>query len=335
MQIKMLKCIRGNVVLKYTEFKVGLENGQSFPVYLFEGEDAFFRERGFSLLKNKFVTELDLNLTVLDSACTKEQLLSSLNGYPFMSEKRMTVLREFYPKQEFFKGGLKEYFENPSPFSVLVVLNEKPCEQLKKQAGITVVDCSKQDASILTKWVKGECQRNGVIIDGETAKTLCEYCLCDMTRIETETKKLCDYSGNGGTITMETVSSMVARDAEYKVYEMTDYIAKGKVDLALAVITDMMSKGEPPQKILTSVYNYYRRLLHAAISDLPLDQLATALGVKEFAARKTKEQASKFKKKALKQAVDMLCDSDYKIKSGFADANERMWLTVFTIMAEK
>ena len=42
--------------MKYAEFKNGLESGDVFSVYLFEGEDAFFRERGLSLLKNKFVT---------------------------------------------------------------------------------------------------------------------------------------------------------------------------------------------------------------------------------------------------------------------------------------
>ena len=61
---------------------------------------------------------------------------------------------------------------------------------------------------------------------------------------------------------------MVARDTEYKVYEMTDYIAKRKFDMALTVIKDMMSKGETAQRILTAVYNYYRRLLHCAISNI-------------------------------------------------------------------
>lgn len=321
--------------MKYAEFKSGLEGGQCFPVYLFEGEDAFFRERGFSLLKNKYVTEPDLNFVSLGNDCTPEQLVSSLNGYPFMSEKRMTLLREFYPKQDFLKGAFKEYLDNPSDFGILVILNEKPCEALKKHQTVCVVDCSKADVSILMRWVKAECMNNGVEIQAETAKVLCEYCLSDMTRIENETKKLCAYAGFQGSISLEDVNQLVSRDAEYKIYEMTDYIAKGKFDLALSVIKDMLSKGEPPQRILTSVYNYYRRLLHVAISDLPLSELAANLGIKEFAAKKTKEQASKFKKKALKNAVDALTDVDYRIKSGLVDADDYMWLTVFKIMTDK
>ena len=320
--------------MKYAEFKNGLESGDVFSVYLFEGEDAFFRERGLSLLKNKFVTEPDLNFTVLQSDCNSEQLISSLNGYPFMSEKRLTLVREFYPKQEFFKSGFKAYLENPSEYSILVVLNEKPFEALKKFSSVCAVDCAKADMSLLVRWVKSQCSSDNVSIEAETAKVICEYCLSDMTRIENETKKLCAYVGGGGSIRREDVDAMVARDTEYKIYEMTDYIAKKKFDLALAVIKDMLGKGETSQRILVAVYNYYRRLLHAAISDMNISDLASAFGVKDFAARKTKEQADKFKKRSLKRAVDLLCDADYRIKSGLADADERMWLTVFKIMTD-
>ena len=172
--------------MKYAEFKSGLDSGEVFSVYLFEGEDAFFRERGLSLLKNKFVSEPDLNFTSLSSDCGVEQLISSLNGYPFMSEKRLTVVREFYPKQEFFKNGLKAYLENPSEFGIFVILNEKPCDALKKFNCVCFVDCSKADVSLLVRWVKSQCSSSEVSIDGETAKTICEYCLSDMTRIENE-----------------------------------------------------------------------------------------------------------------------------------------------------
>ena len=69
--------------MKYTEFKNELENGKTFSIYLFEGEDAFFRERGFELLKNKFVSEIELNLTTLASDCSYEEFLSSVGSYPF------------------------------------------------------------------------------------------------------------------------------------------------------------------------------------------------------------------------------------------------------------
>lgn len=330
----MIKCIRGSLVLKYTEFKNAVGEGKVSPVYLFEGEDAFFRERGFSLLLNKFVSEPDLNLVTLTSDCTSDQLITSLNGYPFMSPKRMTLIREFYPKQDFIKGGLNDYLINPSEYSILVILNEKPCETLKKFDSVCVVDASKADASLLVKWIKAECSKYSVNIDGETAKILSEYCSSDMTRIQTETNKLCAFVGDGGTIGKSEVDEMVVKNTDYKIYEMTDFIAKKQFDSALFIIKDMLFKGESSQMIITSVYNYFRRLLHAAIANMDAVQLAKHFNIKEYPAKKLIEQAGKFKKRALKSAVDALTDADYRIKSGQNDADEMMWLTVFKIMTD-
>ena len=320
--------------MNYTEFKNQLDGGESFSVYLFEGEDSFFRERGLKLLKNKLVENPELNLVSFDGEPSVGDLTASLNGYPFMSPKRMTVLKEFYPKQEYFKNGLKSYLENPSDSSVLVILNEKPCDALKKFSSVAVVDCSKADSALLVKWIKAECGRAEVVISGETAKILSEYCSSDMTRIETETNKLISYVGAGGTITFDDVDFMVARDIEYKIYELTDCIGRKKFDKAFSIISDMTARSEPPQKILVAVYNYFRKLLLAALSGKTSAELAKAFGVKEFAARKTKEQAAMFKKRSLKSAVDLLTDYDYKIKSGQADADNAMWIAVFKIMTD-
>ncbi len=330
----MLLCIRGSIVLKYTEFRNGLENGEEFSVYLFEGEDAYFRERGLSLLKSKFISEPSLNLVAFNNDASSDELLSSLNGYPFMSQKRMTVIKEFYPKAEFIKQGLKEFLENPHETTVFAILNEKPCELLKKYSSVCVVDCSKQDVSLLVKWIKAECGRAEVVIDGETAKLLAEYCALDMTRIERETNKLISYVGANGIIDRQSVDDMVVKDAEYKIYELTDYIAKKKFDLALAVVKDMVAKGETMQRIIVYVYNYYRRLLLTAISDKSVAELSVAFGIKEFASRKTKEQSAMFKKRALKNAVDALTEADYRIKSGQNDVDEIAWITLFKIMTE-
>ena len=186
--------------MKYTEFKNDLENGKAFSIYLFEGEDAYFRERGLTLLKSKFVSEPSLNFVNFDSDVSNSELLTSLEGYPFMSEKRLTVVREFYPKSDYIKRGLGGFLDNPSPTSILVILNEKPCELIKKYSSVCVVECSKQDSTLIARWIKAECAKAEVLIDGETAKLIVDFCLSDMTRIENETKKLCSYALKNGQI---------------------------------------------------------------------------------------------------------------------------------------
>ncbi len=320
--------------MKYTDFKNGLDNGKVYSIYLFEGEDVFFSERGITLLKDRYLNEPSLNLAEFNGQDAElSAVTDSLMSYPFMAERRFTVVREFYPKKE-DEPSLKPFLEHPSDNSIFIIANTKPCELLKKYDGVAVVDCVKADLSMIARWVKAEASRVGVNIDLESARLIGEYCQQDMMRVKNETQKLCAYALDKGEITLSDVTAMVTRDVEYKIYEMTDYIGRKNFDKALTVITDMLGKGEPPQKICTSVYNYFRRLLHVAISDKTDLELATELGVKEFAVKKMKTQAGFFKKRALKSAVDTLVDCDYRIKCGMTDADDEMWLTVFKIMTE-
>ena len=93
------------MVLKYTEFKNGLDGNKPSPAYLFEGEDSFFRERGLNMLRVKFVTEPEINAVTLSADCSYGELSASLEGYPFMSEYRLPYLENFIQNKNFSKVG--------------------------------------------------------------------------------------------------------------------------------------------------------------------------------------------------------------------------------------
>lgn len=318
--------------MKFIEFKNSLENGEkAFSLYLFEGEDAFFRERAVSLLEKKFVSEPSLNVaTFSGESFSENDLLGSISAYPFMSEKRLTVIKEFYPKTQL--ASLLEKTINGSDTGIVAILNEKPCEALKKIDGGCIVDCAKADNATIARYVKSQCQTAGVEIDLQTSAFLAECCRQDMKHVLIETEKLISFVGDRKVIKISDVDEIVPKDDEYKIYQMTDYVGRKQFDKAMSVIRDMLSKGETAQRIIVSIYNYFRRLLHVAITSVSDMELAKQLGIKEFAVKKAKEQASMFKVKSLKKAVDVLCDADFNLKNGNLDAENGMWNTIFTIM---
>lgn len=320
--------------MKYADFKKSIDLGESRSIYLFEGEDVFFSNKGISLLKDTFVTEPELNFTVFSGDVTEKDLFSALSSYPFLSQKRITVIKEFYPNKDFLSGSIKEYFDNPFSNSLLIIQNLKTSDVLKKFPSVTVVDCSKADAQVIISWIKNQGKENGVIFPDSSARLICEYCLSDMTRISTETEKLISYALKTGSISDQDVEELVSKDTEYKVYELTDAIGKKQFEKAIGIVNDLLSKGETYQRLIVSIYNYFRRLLHVAISDRSNSQTAQDLGVKEFAVQKMKQQAGSFRIKALKNAVDMLSEADYKIKSGIIDDETAMWMSLFKIMTE-
>ena len=319
--------------MRYNELKSNLDGGKKSSVYLLEGEDAYFRAKSLDLLKSSLITEPYLNIATFDGeSVINGEAVSSLSSAPFLSRYRMTVVKEFYPKADAIKGGLRAFLETPNDSSILVIVNEKPCDALKKFSSVCVVSCDTADISLIVRWIKATAANSGVTVSAEICSKIAEYCLSDMTRVKTETEKLIAYAGQGGEIGEDAVNLLVYRDAEYKIYEMTDYIAKKKFDLAMSVIFDMLAKGETSGRIISAVYNYFRRLLFVAISDKTNAETAALLGVKEFAVKKAKEQAASFKVRSLKKAVDRLCDADFNAKSGKTDLDDALWINLFEIM---
>ena len=319
--------------MKFSEFKNYIQSGEEVKICLFEGEDAYFGESGLRLLREKFVSDItfdycDVGALQSDFSALKD----SLALFPLLSEKRVTCVREFYPKADAIKGELKDYLTAPASNSILVIINSKEHEQLKKLPEITVVDCKKADKFTLARWIKGYLGENGVSIELELASIFADYCQLDMTRIKIECDKICAYAGNGGKISKSDIDLMINAESEYKIYEMTDCIAKKQINSAIKIIGEMMAKGDTQLRVISAIYQYFRRLLHIALSDKDDKDLAPLLGIKEVVVKINRQQAKKFKPKNLKTAVDELAQAEYKIKSGLISADEQMWLTIFSIM---
>ena len=75
--------------------------------------------------------------------------------------------------------------------------------------------------------------------------------------------------------------------------------------------------GKSGFSILTPLYNNYRRVLFTAINSGMRDaDIASMLGVKEYAIKMCRNQARVFTPKKLKKIVDMLANADRNIKNG-------------------
>ncbi len=318
--------------MNFGDFKRNTESGECSPIYLFEGEEKFYFKRALKLLTDRYLSEPSLNYAEFDEGADISEVIASCNQFPFLSEKRITVVHEFYPKKELKSGEVKDFFDNPSNSGILVILNSEKCEPLKKFPSVTTVDCKKAEKGDVVKYIKIECQKAGVDIDGETAALLGEFCQYDMTRISVETDKLISYAIKDGVINKKDVEELVYRDGESKIYKMTDAIGRKNFDLALKILGELTEGGETPQRLLVSVYNYFRRLLHVAISDKTVTELANLLETSEYPVRIAKEQAKLFKVKSLKAAVDLLSDADYNFKRGKTDIDNAFYTTLFKIM---
>jgi DNA polymerase-3 subunit delta len=324
--------------LKFRELKKSLGENLEL-IYLIEGEDAFLRENALRLIKQKALSEPDLNLTNFSGADVKgdlEEFLSAVQSYPFMGEKRYVVVRDYYPTAQELKGKvLKKVFLEPCDTTCLVIVNKDKCEALKKLQTVTLVDCQKADEMLISSWVRSKCKENNVTITQDALTLLIEYCSSDMARISGETEKLICFVTSGGEISKDTINALVSKDMSYQIYEFTECIAKRNYDKSFEMLSDLLTKNQDKQRLFIALYYHFRRLLHVSISSLSASELASSLDTMEFVIKKAKEQASKFKVKRLKQICDKLSYYDGAFKSGELSVDTALWNSILNTMVNE
>ncbi|MBE7085154.1 MAG: hypothetical protein E7368_03770 [Clostridiales bacterium] len=301
--------------MKYVDFRKFTDEVGAQPIYLFEGEDAYFREKGGQLLKARFVQETTLDFASFEGASLKgdgiKSLVDAWNSFPFMSERRLVRVTEFYPTEKEYEQYLKPFFENPPQGGMLVIVNSaKPKTGgavFAKKPNVTYVDCGKGDEETINKWIRLTCKKEGVFVDGVTCGKISAYCVMDMARIASETEKLLCYCVATGAerLTDEIVDLLVYPDAEYKIYELANTIPKKNLSAYTRIAEELMTKGFNELALLSSLASYFKNLYEVSLIKGGDKEVAMALGIKEYAAKKKREEAGKFGKELLRIYSDV------------------------------
>lgn len=241
--------------MKFKELKRSLAERVE-PIYLVTGEDAFFLSHSVKLIIGDRVANPALNLSNFDGSEIKgnaDKLLAALVSYPFMSEKRAVVVKEYYPNAQDLKA-LSGYFENPNETTMLIFCNSAPSENIAKQKNVTTVDCSKGDLLLLSGWISSKAKSAGLTVSNLAVNKIIDYCCYDMTRINGETEKLISYALGKSQITEADVDALCVKETDYKLYEVVDFIASRRYDRAYESFTEMLDSAGDGQKLFVSLY---------------------------------------------------------------------------------
>ena len=308
--------------MKFVLFKKSLEEGAA-PIYLFDGEEEYFKRRGEEMLSEKFLSEPSLNYTAFDGADLKGDRLSALVAaaqcLPFLSEKRIVKVKDLAPSEREYQTYLKDYFEHPSESTVLLIVNGagKPKGfDLKKAPNVTRVDCSRAEEETVLRWIFSRMRRAGVQCDTACCERILRYCLGSMSRIAAETEKLIAYAGEGGSVTEAVVDAVVYRDTDYKIYEMTDALGRGNYGGYLSVMNELTGKGMEEMGVLNSLCSYFRTMYEVLALGKTDAETAAALGMKEYAVKMSRRQAKLLGRGRVEAAYFGIYKAIQAVKSG-------------------
>lgn len=305
--------------MKFTELKNSIKEGVQ-GVYLLEGCDGYFLRNGEQMIKSACLQLPELDFSAFEGAALKGGALTAftaaIKNYPFGSLKRVVKVSEFYPAEAEYDKYLKETFENMPETSVVIIVNTqgKKGVDLKRKKCITYIDCNKADEETVTKWVYVTLRRAGVNCSAEAASAVAAYCLCDMSRVALETQKL--IALGKPAIMLADVDEHVYKDADYRVYEMTNAIPRKNYTAVCEIAFDLIRKGMDKTAVISSILTYFRNLYAVLCSDESDKDLAEALKMKEYGVKKSREQAALIGKAALQRHILALYSCISGVKGG-------------------
>ena len=299
-------------------------------VYRLYGDDILMIEKACK----KIETLCDLQMPELDKAVFTdenfdvENVLLSCQQLPFMSLKRLIIVKNIDKLKSEEQKRLEEYCKNPVESSVLV-LQENMGGTAFSKLTTEKVHCKKLEVNELAQIVQSATINSGHKITPEAVNLLIEFCGKDLLCIQNSLSKLL-YCGET-EITAEVVKKLVKKSDEYSIFEISTALTYGQGDKAIVLMKKMLETMEFPV-ILGLISAHFRRMLYALISEGSAEEIAEKLGVKEFAISKAKTLGKNISASKLLRIYNLILSLDYDIKSGKFSAENAMYYLVFQII---
>src|SRR6266849_857859 len=317
-----------------------LEKGKLVPAILLLGEEAYLRDACRAQLIDRFVPEALRTWAVSRYSAGRGETQAALDQAQTMamlSPQQVVFLEEAEAIEKLGEKNRDEavaqlgaYFEDPAPFTVLVVEATGLDQRMKLGKLLAekalVVECglgenagARQVAAValartIAKEQEGEFEKGA-------AEDLAEFVTADLMRLKTEIDKLATYAAEKKLIRREDVSALVVSGKTTTVWELADILASRQAKKALEFLERLLRDGEEPLSMLGAMAWMYRKLIEASEVKGATNgwQAARVLGMRPEQAELALQNARKISKPRLLAGLHALRDADDRLKGSGVD----------------
>lgn len=326
--------------------------------YVFHGEDEFTRAETLADFKRRLGPPgtLDLNTTVLDGKdLTLAKLRHACDAIPFLAEKRLIMVEGLLARltpgedqgpSEGKRGllnALIDYLPGLPDTTRLVFVEEEtlssshPVIKLAQRSERGYVKrFERPDVKAVPRWIKRRVRKYGGEIESRAAHRLAAVVGADLRLLDQEIVKLVTYTNAEWAITKADVDKLVPYAQDAVIFDLVDALGQRDGRTAAQTLHRLLEEGEHPLGLLGMIARQFRLLLQVkalkAQGATPRD-VARALNLHPFPARKLHNQAIHFTTPQLEEVHRHLSDTDVEIKTGQIDPEVALDLLVAGLAA--
>lgn len=318
--------------MKFLDLKYNLDRPK--PIYFIIGDDRFLLLKAQDIIIHKFITNaVELNLQIFSGEeCSMQDLVESAQTFPFASDYRVLLVRSLPDKLNANDQKLfDEYLSQPSKQTIMIfVFDEKTDFYQKNFSKVEVVDCSKLQKPVLTKYVASFLAQKNKRITMDAVDLFLELCDNDLVKIEKECSKLA-IAIDEEIINKEHILKFVPKSVDYEIFELSNAIGNKDAVQALSILQYLLNRKVSSQYILGVITSHIRRMFYSSITDDSDYNISKMLNIKEYAVTVTRKSSKNFKKAHLKRAIELCLEYDYAIKAGNIDPEVALYTLILEI----
>lgn len=310
------------------------------PGYLIVGSDELKSSRAVERMRARLgksgMVEFNLDERDMTKDPQVDDIVASLNTFPMGAEFRLVILTNCDKLPKAMSEPLVEYFANPSPTTVCLVVattlakNTRLYKAIKKLGDKAIIDCAPKKTWEMPPQVVKMAAAHGKTMGLPAAEALVARSGENTRMLDNELKKLASMV-TGSEITLADIERHVMRTAEVKPWEFLNAVAARDLVRSLELLKLQPAKSEV--RLWSLLVTRLRELIIAKSLDTrgQGSQLATTLGVQGWQVKNHLSWARRWRMDELLEALSQAIEVELALKgSRDSELALRMWVISMT-----
>lgn len=310
------------------------------PGYLIVGSDELKSSRAVERMRARLgksgMVEFNLDERDMTKDPQVDDIVASLNTFPMGAELRLVILTNCDKLPKAMSEPLVEYFANPSPTTVCLVVattlakNTRLYKAIKKLGDKAIIDCAPKKTWEMPPQVVKMAAAHGKAMGLPAAEALVARSGENTRMLDNELKKLASMV-TGSEITLADIERHVMRTAEVKPWEFLNAVAARDLVRSLELLKLQPAKSEV--RLWSLLVTRLRELIIAKSLDTrgQGSQLATTLGVQGWQVKNHLSWARRWRMDELLEALSQAIEVELALKgSRDSELALRMWVISMT-----
>lgn len=315
------------------------------------GEESYLKEHYVGKLRSKLVggAFVDFNYHEYEGKSTAvSDILQDADIIPMMGGCTFILVHD-YPLDKSQKDvdAIREYFKDVPETTVIVFWYDslevdtkksgkwKTIENIFAKAG-SAVRLDKRTESELARLIVASAKKRKCKISTDLARYMISIVGSDIQTIFSELEKICAFVGEG-EITKDVIDDLAIKSLQARVYDLSKHILRGDSDSAYNVLAALFAQKEEPIAILSVISSCYvdmYRVKCAKAAGQNENELAQYFSYRgrEFLIRNAARDCRNIGVRNLRNAIDVLAETDEKMKSTSIDKNTLLEETVAKLL---